>query len=336
MRRLDNAGKRPSNTASGLFLRFACTLNLLWLTIGVASASPAETGETRVAPTVNTSVTGRLPNRDHLGTWVWQLSDVIDAEQRRALLAFARSRGVRMLYLHTAPEYEQGSGLSALLNLVTQARQSAIEVMWVAGDPHWCLPKHHAQSVRVLERITRLNQLLAARGSAPIVGVAFDIEPYLLSEWHHDHVYLVEQYLQLLDQLWASCQKAGLETWHTIPFWFSRRLHARRTLDSLVMSRSNGVIVMAYRDRISDVKEVAEASLRRGEELGCPVVLALETKCAEPERTTFCGATLTELGLAIAELRRSLLPFPAFAGLAVHHYGSWRTLSPHFNTKEGH
>lgn len=269
-----------------------------------------------------------------LGTWVWTFEDVVQPQRRQELIRFARRHRLGVLFVHLSAEFEHGAGWVALLDLLERARLGSIDVMWVAGDPHWCLPERHSTAVATIERSSRINQLLRARGVKPVAGIAFDIEPYALPEWKRHPNQLTQHYLALLDVILARSRQTEVQAVHTIPFWFSTRVFDGRSLDVQVMSRSDAVIVMAYRNSPSKVLSIAASSLHHGARGGRPVAVAVETKCGEPRHTTFCGLSPAELAAALWELERSLQSFPAFAGLLVHHYGSWHAQTRRFNFGE--
>ncbi len=310
------AGRRTTLTC------LALTLAIAWLPCD-ATALPQhaarEQGPSSTAATELSSVRRR-------GTWVWHHGEVLDEAHRRALVAFARDHELRVLYLHAAAEYEQPEGFRALLELIRDGRQNGIEIIWVAGDPSWCLPQRQARALEPIRRVVRLNQLMQLSGVAPIDGVAFDIEPHTLAAWKHSRAPLLRDYLQLLELIAIHGRAAGLVVWHTIPSWFSEQHHLGVTLDRAVMDRADGVIVMAYRSTVSDVQRAAAPTLRRAESSHTPAMVAIETKCSEPRSTTFCGTNAHQFDTLLSELDEHLETHPAYAGLVVHHYGAWRAL----------
>lgn len=306
------------------------TLTCLALTLAIVSlpfdASALPEHEERAQGLGPTAATESLSVRRR-GTWVWQRSEVLDEARRRALVAFARDRELRVLYLHAAAAYEQPEGFAALLDLLRDGRRHGIEVIWVAGDPSWCLPQRQARALEPIQRVARLNQLMRQSGVAPIEVIAFDIEPHTLAAWKHSRTSLLRDYLRLLELIATQGRAAGLAVWHTIPSWFSEHHHAGVSLDCAVMARAEGVIVMAYRSTASAVQRAAASTFRHAESSHTPMMVAIETKCSEPQSTTFCGTDAHQFDTLLSELEEHLVAYPAYAGLLVHHYGAWRALT---------
>jgi hypothetical protein len=261
-----------------------------------------------------------------MATWVWDEATILDAERRRALLAFTRARGVQVLFVHASATFEQSSGFEEFASLVAAASSQGTEVTLVAGDPSWIFPAHQAAAVAFLDRARRLADRLAARGLSPSRNVLFDVEPYLLPEWKSEPARTGEHYVQFLHVLSQAGGEAALEIWHTIPFWFASYEIDGRSLGQLVLERSRGVVVMTYGNRAGDVATLATPILRGADRLRRPVVVAVESAGAFPPSVSFWGGTAAEFAGALRDVARVLGASPAFFGLAVHKYGSWAML----------
>jgi hypothetical protein len=265
--------------------------------------------------------------RERLATWVWQKQAVLDPEERARLLAFAVGRGVDLLYVAEASDYEDARGWGALADLVRRAASQGIRIHLVGGDPSWARQEHHASAVSLIERVARLNERLRLASLPEIRGVQYDVEPYTLADWHSSPGTLEPQYAALLGKLRISAQKAGVELWMTIPFWFSHHPFGETTLDRAILDAADGVVVMAYRTTPAGVTRASEELLGHAHERGRPVVVALEIGCAVSKDATLCGITLPELRGALDEIRAALKRFDSFAGLAVHAYAAWHALA---------
>jgi hypothetical protein len=267
--------------------------------------------------------------RAHVGTWVWDAATVLAADARRDLLAFARNEGIDTLFVHASAPFDQDAGFEALAALVSAASHQGVSITLVGGDPSWTLPLHRPHAVAVVARVGRIEVARAARRLPTSGRVLFDVEPYLLPEWRSAHDRTVAAYVDLLRTVRGAASAASLEVWHTIPFWFPEQSLAGEPLDQLVLDQSAGVVLMAYRNREADVRGLSAPLLAQAAKRHRPVIVAVETMCIEPPRVTFCGQTTAELASALDHLAVALRGSPAFAGLAVHHYASWRTLGQH-------
>jgi hypothetical protein len=248
---------------------------------------------------------------------------VLDPATQDTLIAFASSRTVDTLYLQLRREYAEPAALPAVTRLVQAAQANNLTLQWVAGEPSWALPEAHAQALQVLDTVHRLNQQLAARELPPIVSVAYDIEPYLLPTWKQQRAEIEDRYIDLAEQLQAAAHARSLQLWLTLPFWFEKQAGARSLLD-----RADGIIVMAYRNQVSAIADVAASLIERARLRQRPVVVAVETKCVEPTYTSFCGTSNDAVEQALQALQRRYAPLTHVRGFAVHEYGAWQALAP--------
>jgi hypothetical protein len=263
---------------------------------------------------------------DGRATWVWDEATVLGAAARDDLLAFARAKGIGALFVQEAAGYEQGAGFEALAALVQAAARQGASVTLVGGDPSWALAAHHGDALQFVTRAQRIEARLAARGLPRSGRVLFDVEPYLLPEWRTAAEASRLAYAELLRLVADAGRAAGLGVWHTIPFWFPTIDAGGRPLDEVVLGQSSGIVVMAYRDRPSDVEALAGPFLARAARQGKPVIVAVETMCIDPPHVTFCGQTATAFHAALEQIALGLRGSTAFAGLAVHKYASWAAL----------
>ena len=196
-------------------------------------------------------------------------------------------------------------------------------IVLVAGDPAWAQPTHQAEALAAVQRAARLDARLAARGLARTGRILFDIEPYLLPSWRAAPDWTAAEYDRLLAALRRASHEAGLQVWHTIPFWYRTITVAGQSLEDRVLAASDGVVVMAYRNRAADVQALAAPVLERGARQGRQVLVAVETTCVDPPQVSFCGRLGGELAQALDRVAAELRHSPAFAGLAVHSYPGW-------------
>jgi hypothetical protein len=286
---------------------------------GCACSGHASSPATRTPP-------GQREAPGRLATWVWDEATVEDAAARRGLLEFARQKGIDTLFVQAGAGYDAAPGFAALAALVDGAAKVGTSIVLVGGDPAWSLPDHRQDAVAFVRRAAALEARLAAAGLPRAGRALLDVEPYLLPEWRTARERTAASYVELVRAVRAAGRAASLQIWQTIPFWFPEVASGGQPLTGLVLDESDGVVVMAYRNRADDVRALAGPILDEGARRGRPVIVAVETTCVDPPRVTFCGQTGHELRAALDVLARAFRPAPAFAGLAVHKYASWATL----------
>jgi hypothetical protein len=260
---------------------------------------------------------------EQLASWVWDPATVISEDTRRDLLAFAQSKRIDLLFVDAAPIYDTVGGFAALAALHQAAAEQGAAIAMVAGDPSWVMPSHHAQAVAQIDRAARMQARLAGRGVPRSGRLLVDVEPYLLPAWRVARERTAADYDRLVSTLQTAAHRAGLQIWHTIPYWFREVTVDGQPLDDRVLAASDGVVVMAYRSQPSAVRDVAEPVVERAARHGRGVIVAVETTRMNPPEVSFCGRPGIELTATLERLAMGFAGRPGFAGLGVHSYPGW-------------
>ena len=240
--------------------------------------------------------------------WVWD--GPVDG-----VIEFAGNMAVTDLYLHAAPGFSTDARYPAFL---AEAHAAGLQVHAMAGDPAWA--KQSGPWTAWVDEVV---------SHGGFDGVVFDVEPYLHADWNtKKQNRLIRAYLAGLD---AAVQRAGnLPVLAAVPFWFDEIRVKRTTLVNRVLATTDGIVVMAYRDHATGGDGIidlysTEAALAAS--MGRQFVIGVETGAVGNDKVTFAeeGSAFMEsqLGLVQAELGAN----PAFAGFAIHHYGSYSSMS---------
>lgn len=208
---------------------------------------------------------------------------------------------------------------------------------WYLKTPEYILPERRAVAMRMFENVLRYNA-----GSAPrerFDGVNIDIEPYLLDDWNEKRTLRATQYLDLSAEFMRLKRDAGsaLAVGPAMPFWFDGIADVtwrgkRRRLSDHVQDIYDYVAIMDYRNFAEGRDGIiahAQDELEYADRTGKTVVIGVETLLTEPRKVTFYGmgraAMEEQLGIAAA----AFASHPSFAGFAIHHLGSYRTMADH-------
>ncbi|MBG0831126.1 hypothetical protein HS041_25530 [Planomonospora sp. ID67723] len=248
--------------------------------------------------------------------WLWRP----DAVRPVDVLAWARARGVREIFVHADARLpSSASRLARLRELKRGADTARIRLTALGGDPEWAAD--HA-AARTWQR--------AVLGTGLFAGSHVDVEPYVLPRWRTDQAGTVTGLLRMLQLLQADDARP-LEA--DVPFWYHTvPAGPRTTLADAVLARVDAVTVMSYRDTASgpnSLMAVGADMLARATRAGRPVRLAAETApLADCPYCTFHEEGGARMTAALAEVDVAARAYPAFAGIAVHHYPSWRAMRP--------
>ena len=271
--------------------------------------------------------------------WVWNSTVVTDEAQRTAFLEFAVEHAVDAVYLQAGALLANEP--EALAAFCQAAAEYGLGVELLLADHTWARATRHASAVAAAELAVAfaLDQPAGARPR----GLHFDVEPHTLPEWSSpDHTAIAGQYVDLLEALAAVTAGTGLRLTVDIPFWYDGRDLTRdgvtRKLHEWILDQVDGAVLMDYRDfaltangtpALDGTIVHAQAEVEYAGAIGKKLLLGLETRCGlTPTKITFCEEGAAHLEVVLEQTRRHFAGHPGFAGMAVHHYATWRTLGP--------
>ncbi len=260
--------------------------------------------------------------------WVWTSVVATNATEKANFIAFARSHGVREIFLSGPSIVSNPSALGSFTADVQAQNCATVELLF--GDSSWALTANHGQATSAAN--SAVAAIAAIPGTRP-VGLHFDVEPYLLAGWTSDLQGTANQYLDMVEKIAAIAHTAGLRLTMDIPFWFSSQMVTRagatRPLSELVQDRVDRVALMDYRDTASAIIAGASPEVAYATKTGKEVTIGVETICGlTPTYITFCEEGAAALDAALSATKTAFAGAAGLHGFAVHHYGSYVTLIP--------
>ena len=242
--------------------------------------------------------------------WVW------GADPATEVITWATRQNVSEVFVYVAPSVLTDGGLARLQDLKEQAVAQRIKLRALGGEPGW-----------VTDHAAALAWQRTVVTTGLFDGIHLDVEPYLLPGWTTDLQATETAFLKLLDRMKAA---STLPLEADVPFWFGQFQVGRKNLADEVLRRVNGVTVMSYRDTATGPNSMLSISqdwLVRGKAAGKRVRLGAETgPLSDCLHCTFHEEGAAALTLELAKVDAATRQTAAFGGIAVHHYGSWRTL----------
>lgn len=286
--------------------------------------------------------------------WVWDATPITDTEKRQQLFALSQRHGIATLFIHTgslflaraqaANHHPVSAEQLAAFNQAAHAL--GLQVHALDGDPSQCLEEGHASALATHHRAIAFNATQTVP-SARLDGFQWDIEPHALPEWTGNPAgrpdYL-RGFLEVSRKILAASREAStpLPPGFATAFWLDNaefsltyqnatKPAAFHLLDLLAELPGAYLALMAYRDFVSGSN--GTLALVEGElayaAVHAPTVriwIGQETENFEPPHITFYQEGPAALDAAIRQLSTALAGNPRVAGVAIHHYASYRDL----------
>lgn len=205
--------------------------------------------------------------------WIWEAAQWRD--QGTALLAWARSEGIKELFIVVPLAGAAVREPTRLAVFVRRAGAAGIAVTSVEGDPHMVLPAQRAASVDRVRAYADYNR--AAAPAERLRAMQFDVEPYLLPAHLLAPAERERAYLALAQALHAQAGGTPLE--FVVPFWWGEK----RELLARLARFADGLAVMDYRTAPGDIVRFAVPFLDWGSAHGKRVHIGLEAGPVAPE-----------------------------------------------------
>lgn len=242
--------------------------------------------------------------------WLWGDQPAAD------VVTWAALRGVSEIFVYVSPSVLTNGDLGRLQEMKQRADAGRIRLSALGGDSSWTTD--HAAAL-AWQRTVVTTGIFA--------GIHLDVEPYLTDGWTAGLQATETSYLSLLDRLRAG---STLPVEADVPFWFGQYRIGRRNLADEVLKRVKAVTVMSYRDTgtgPNSMLGVSQDWLARGAAAGKRVRLAAETNPLPDCRyCTFAEEGATRLNRELVKVDAATRRTAAFGGVAVHRYGTWRSL----------
>lgn len=255
------------------------------------------------------------------GTWIWE-TKLIETDPDQ-LLDFARDNGLTAIYLQIDRDVKP----KAYQNFIRRANERHLEVEALGGRPRWAYAQNREQIKEFIEWVQTYNA--SVKPEERFDRLHFDIEPYLLEEWHTKRNLILENWLDTLRFIEKETREVGLKISLDVPFW----VHAIKvpgsdySFSAWLLEMFDSLVIMDYRNfAIGSNGIVANANtiLREASILKKQAVVAVETaRTPENDKTSFYSLSAEAMEKELRIAREQLSRFSSFAGFAIHDYKSW-------------
>ena len=249
-------------------------------------------------------------------TWLWQTDTITDKETVQFLI----DKDVTTVYLQidtTMPN----EMYAAFINKMQKAN---IKVHALDGGPEWDIANFDALWEWLKEYQQEYSDL-------KFTAVHLDVEPYLSALWIENKKMAIYQYQELLQHTQQQARDSNLRFEVDIPFWYDEVFYnntfGKGNLAEWVISRVDGVSIMAYRNTVPALKSITKNEMNYAKKYKTPIVIGVETIPFPNEpQVSFSTKGEKQMNRALEKITKYYAKNRYFNGVAIHHVPSWEAL----------
>lgn len=276
------------------------------------------------------------PQEPPRAMWVWDVKIFQDNDATERLLDFCKEKNINLLF-YTAYKVS-GRPESDYKKFNSKAHKRGILVQALAGDPRWALEKYHHQILEWISEILRFNSACAI--NERFDGVHINVEPYLLGKlWEQNNKDVLTQCLDMHEKAKSLVDQSGvLVTFATdVPFWYDDDTDMWIEWHKKVSPANYHILDIVDQIAIMDYRNFAQGEngsillakneMSYAQIAGKKVYIGQETgKNLDPSYVTFGGTNIDYMEKEIRKLVNAYINNNSFAGIAIHHYVSYKRL----------
>lgn len=254
-------------------------------------------------------------------TWVWD-TRLIENEGEQ-INDFFTEMNVSKVYL----QINNDVSFQSYREFISEMKQINVEVHALDGSPDWGLTNNRAKD-EFLHWLSSYQQ--TAEPNEQFSGIHLDIEPYLLEAWETQQQLLIEQYLAVIKDVGIVAQEMEVSFGIDIPFWFDEikfiNNYGEGNLAKWLIQEVDEVTIMAYRNEAAEIIQIVDLEINWANQFNKSIIIAVETMSLPEFHTTFYEAGIEQMHKQLDIVQMHYQKEKSFAGFAIHHYDSWRTL----------
>ncbi|MFH1848170.1 MAG: hypothetical protein ABH825_03010 [Candidatus Omnitrophota bacterium] len=269
--------------------------------------------------------------------WVWDVSIISSAGLTDDLARFCGKKNINRLYLSAYNFNKDNNKHYRAFN--RRMHRNNIYVHALAGDPRWGLERYHQQPLRWIEDVLSFNR--ASKSAERFDGMHSDTEVYLLGRpWQANKNQVLKEYLDLNRKIMdlKEIEEANITFGVDMPFWYDDDPSMQTEWNGRTMAPSyhildtvDSVNVMDYRNSAEGPNgsiALAANEIEYADTAGKKVYIGQETKeNVYPVYITFGGMSESGMEKEIDKIVRAYSGHPSFAGIAIHHYRSYKKMT---------
>ena len=259
---------------------------------------------------------GQAQQKYTKATWLWQTATITDEKTVKFLL----DKDVTTVYLQIDPALPNDRYAA----FIDKMQKANIDVQALDGEPEW----NTANFDTLWEWLSQYQQEYPA---SKFTALHLDVEPYLSALWEENEKKAIYQYQELLQHAQQQVQDSGIKFEVDIPFWYDEVFYnntlGKGNLAEWVISKVDGVSIMAYRNTVSALKSITKNEMNYAKKYRTPIVIGVETMPFPNERQiSFATKGEKTMNRMLNQIIKHYAKNRYFDGVAIHHVHSWEKL----------
>ncbi|XKH50280.1 amidase [Chryseomicrobium palamuruense] len=259
-------------------------------------------------------------------TWLWNPWMFYDSPE--STLVFLQQKKVSTVFVQIDSDIPRTKYHAFL----TGAHKANIKVFALDGAPNW----GNTTGAKAKNKFKNwlANYQKTAPATAKLDGIHVDIEPYGLPEWETKRAATVRGFQNVLTELAAFSKTQKLQFEADIPFWFdeityNNPTYGKGNLAEWTIKNTDGVALMSYRDTAQAIIDISSKEMAWGKTYGKKVRVGVETmESKEHPFISFHEEGEQAMERALVDVNTAFRGYSSFAGVSVHHVGSWMNMRP--------
>lgn len=153
------------------------------------------------------------------------------------------------IYQYLKPEYSD----EEIVSFLERMSDKGIDVYILDGEPTWSYKENLRYAEAVIDRIAYINNYVSRRDR--IIGVVYDIEPYVLDKWHSTPQFIMDEYIDNVKSLKDKIERRNynIEMCVCVPYSFDLMGYEQH-LYSLIDS-ADQVLVLNY-NKANEIEDI--------------------------------------------------------------------------------
>ncbi|MBM7705907.1 amidase [Chryseomicrobium aureum] len=259
-------------------------------------------------------------------TWLWNPWMFYDSPE--STLAFLQQKKVSTVFVQIDSDIPR-TNYHAFL---TGAHKANIKVFALDGAPNW----GNTTGAKAKNKFKNwvANYQTTAPATAKFDGIHVDIEPYGLPEWETKRAATVRGFQNVITELATFSKTHKLQFEADIPFWFDEityknPAYGKGNLAEWTIKNTDGVALMSYRDTAQAIIDISSKEMAWGNTYGKKVRVGVETmESKDYPFISFHEEGEQAMERALVDVNTAFRGYSSFAGISVHHVGSWMNMRP--------